>query len=323
MPFASSLPSVCPAAAGKKAADIANCARQLRRALFGLCLLLCALPCVIPQPAWAITISDDAGNTVHFDQPARRIIGLYGAYAEILLALGLPESLVGRTAADAALPAVAHLPVVGTHMRPDPESIVALKPDLILQLAGRNEVQAQMQALQALGLNVLCFELQSFEDLFRVTQLLGQITGRTAQAAALVAGWQQRLHAIEQTLAGSKAVSVFFEVRYPNLLAAGKGSIVDDIIHRAGGVNVVQEEKKLVRLNEEALLLLKPDAYVVQHGAMNSLSEPVATRRHFALLPAVRAGRVLQVEEALFSRTGPRALDAVELLARWLHPELF
>lgn len=287
------------------------------------CFAVMLLLAFLALPAQAVSIRDDVGNTVSFTQPVRRIIALYGAYSEIVLALGVPEYLVGRTAADADIAALAALPVVGTHMRPDPESIVALKPDIIVQLSGRNEVQTQTQALQALGLPVLCFHMQSFDDLFRVTEVLGSLTGRTEQAAALITQWQQRLAHVRQKLAGSAPVPVFFEVRYPNLLAAGKGSIVDDIISHAGGVNVVQEEKKLVRMNEEALLLLKPEAYIVQRGAMNSTNEPMAGRRHFAALPAVRTGRVLEVEEALFSRPAPRAVEAVELLARWLHPQRF
>jgi iron complex transport system substrate-binding protein len=40
-------------------------------------------------------------------------------------------------------------------------------------------------------------------------------------------------------------------------------------------------------------------------------------------LPAVRAGRVFAVDTHLFSRSGPRLVDGVEVLARMLHPEVF
>ena len=112
---------------------------------------------------------------------------------------------------------------------------------------------------------------------------------------------------------------VFFEVRYPNLLGAGAKSIVNDVIKYAGGTNCVTANKKLVRLDMESLLACNPDLYVIQRGPMNRNPTPLALRPHFQLLDAVKAGRVLHVDEQVFSRPGPRSVDAVEELARALH----
>lgn len=81
-------------------------------------------------PARPLSVTDDAGVTVTLDKPATRIIALYGAYNELLLALDARAVLVARTVADARLPALAELadlPVIGTHMRPNAELIVAAK----------------------------------------------------------------------------------------------------------------------------------------------------------------------------------------------------
>ena len=99
---------------------------------------------------------------------------------------------------------------------------------MVLQLAGRQEVLTQTGALEAVGIPVLVYEMQSFEQLFAVTRALGRLTGREARAEALVADWQRRLAALEQRYAGQPPVRVFYEVRYPNLLAAGRASIVDE-----------------------------------------------------------------------------------------------
>lgn len=212
-------------------------------------------------PARPLSVTDDAGVTVTLDKPATRIIALYGAYNELLLALDARAVLVARTVADARLPALAELadlPVIGTHMRPNAELIVAQKPDLVLQLSGRKEAQLQSEALRTLGVNVLTFEMDSFEQMFDVLAKIGLLTGREQKAAALIKDWRARLAALKARYAGQKPVRVFYEVRYPNLLAAGKVSIVNEIIACAGGENVVGEEKKLVRFNEEALIQADP-----------------------------------------------------------------
>lgn len=268
----------------------------------------------------AIQISDDTGWQTHFDKPVQRIVPLYGAFAELLLALGLDRNIVARTVADANIADLRHLPAVGTHMRPNAELIVAHKPDVVLQLVGRHEATTLGQDLRRLGVPVLLFRIESFEDMFAVLRQLGAMTGTSERAQALERQYRDRLEAVRQRIGTAAPVSVFYEVRYPNLLAAGKDSIVNDIIHRAGGVNVVRTEGKLVRLNEEELIRLNPAAYILQHGPMNPSPVPVERRRHYDPLRAAQSGRILMVDELTFARPGPRAVDAVETLAQWLHP---
>ena len=285
-------------------------------------LLVLLLTGLNPAPVQAapIEVVDDTGVTLTLDKPAERIIALYGAYNELLLALDARDLLVARTVADAHLPELAGLPAIGTHMRPNAELIVAQKPDLVLQLAGRREALLQTEALRKLGINVLTFEMDSFDKMFDVLEKLGRLTGREQKAAGLIRDWRARLATLRARHAGEKPVRVFYEVRYPNLLAAGQGSIVKEIIAVAGGENVVADDKKLVRFNEEALILADPDAYLTQKGPMNPDPQPLSERAHYRDLRAVRTGRVLVVDEDRFARPGPRAVEAAEELERWLHP---
>ena len=114
---------------------------------------------------------------------------------------------------------------------------------------------------------------------------------------------------------------VFFEVRELNLLAAGQGSLVNDIITRAGGENIVKSPQKLTLYSLEALIQANPEVYIIQKGPMNRSPEDIYTRPYFQELQAVKARRVLVVDESLYSRPGPRSAEAVEQLARFLHPE--
>ena len=267
-----------------------------------------------------ISVTDDTGRTVRLREPAKRVISLYGAFNEILLSLGCGERIVARTAADAALPELAALPAIGTHMRPNQELILAHAPDIILQLRGRKEADLQTESLRRLGLPVLCFTLESFADMFRVTRLLGRLTGKEEEAGRLVAGWEETLRATARRHAGEKAVTVFYEVRYPNLLAAGRGSVVDEIIRTAGGTNVISDTAKIVRLNEEALILADPEVCVLQKGPMNPQPTPLEKRPHFKTLKCIATGRTLVVDETAYSRPGPRSIRACVELERFLHP---
>jgi len=198
--------------------------------------------------------------------------------------------------------------------------ILSLKPDLVVQ-GGVPKGLPALERLEAEGLPVAMFAPHDFTGLFSVITRLGALTGNAEAAQKLVAAMEGKLADVARRVTGKPRPTVFFEVRYHNLLAAGRGSLVDDIIIRAGGANIVTGAKKLMPFGLEALIQANPDVYVIQQGPMNRSPEDIYGRPHFGELKAVKAKRVLVVDESLFSRPGPRSADAVETLARFLHPE--
>jgi iron complex transport system substrate-binding protein len=295
-------------------------------AMLPICLILTAAAWMHPGLARAneIRVMDDAGFELVLARPAERIIALYGAYNEILAAMGLEDRLVGRTKADVLPPSILSKPSIGTHMRPNVELVLALKPDLIIQSLGRREATLVVEQLRRHGRTVAVFQPHSFTELFDVIERLGLLTGEPEAASGLIQSLRARLKAVEDRLRSiRRRPKVFFEVRYPNLLGAGRESIVNDVIERSGGMNCLDVHKKLVRIGMEALIESDPDVYVIQEGPMNRSPSSPADRSHFSVLEAVREGRILKVDEQVFSRPGPRSVDAVEALAAFLHPELF
>lgn len=244
---------------------------------------------------------------------------LYGGVTDILLALGLEHKIIARTAADEA-PELASRVSVGTHMRPNVELLVGLGPDLVLQMGGRKEAMLPLEAAERHGIATAFFQAHDFESLFSVIERVGALTGSDKQAQALVQDMRRRLQRVARAVAGRPRPSVFFEVRYPNLLAAGQGSMVNAVITAAGGGNSVSQPDKLVRLGEEALLKLNPEFCLSQRGPMNPDPIPLKQRSHFQTLDCVEQGRWQVVDERLFSRPGPGSVAAVEQLAAILHP---
>jgi iron complex transport system substrate-binding protein len=237
--------------------------------------------------------------------------------------MGLENALVARTRADEIPPCILDKPVIGTHLRPNVEMVVGLAPDLVLQMGGRKQAAEPVEALTRFGVPTAHFNASSFEELFSVIRRLGVLTGKEQSATQLVNSMQARLDRVAQSLEGASRPGVFFEVRYPNLLGAGQGSIVNDVIIHAGGTNCVGSAQRLVRLSEEELLRLNPQIYLLQRGPMNPSPIPPTSRSHFQTLQAVKQERIMIVDQQLFSRPGPRSVDAVEALARFLHPQRF
>jgi iron complex transport system substrate-binding protein len=288
-----------------------------------LCLVLIVAAWPDGQAGASVVVQDDRGRIIELEAPAQRIIALYGAFNEVLGAMGLEERLVARTNTDRLPPCILDKPTIGTHMRPNVEMVVGLKPDLVLQMSGRSEAGEAVAALERFNIPVAWFEVADFNGLYSMISRLGVLTGAQERAAGLIEAMEARLQRVTTVLeSSSRRPLVFFEVRYPNLLGAGSGSIVNEIIERAGGINCIKNQKKLVRLSEETLLQLAPEVYLIQEGAMNPSPAPLADRPHYRTLPAVTTGRIYPVDEQVFSRPGPRNIEAVEHLARVLHPNL-
>jgi iron complex transport system substrate-binding protein len=292
--------------------------------IISLTILLIGLSTEGKSLARDIQIVDDLEQKVALPHPARRIIALYGAYNEILASMGLEERLVGRTKADSLPSSILSKPSIGTHMRPNVEMVLGLKPDLIIQSAGRKEAMEIVRQLREEGLQVAVFHPTSFDDLFSVIKRLGVLTEEPIGAQRLLKSIQTRVLSVEHRLQGiSHRPRIFFEVRYPNLLGAGRGSMVNDVIRRAGGINCMESHKKLVRIGMEALIKSDPEVYIIQRGPMNKNPSLPSKRPHFRVLRAVKNGRIFIVDEQVYSRPGPRSVEAVEELAAFLHPDKF
>lgn len=255
--------------------------------------------------------------------PATRVVVLYGAFTEILTAMDLTHLMVARTDADDRPPGVMTLPSVGTHMRPNLEMIVGLKPDLVLQMGGRDEAVMTVETIEDLGLQIACYQASSFQDLMRIIGQIGVLCGAQDRADSLIADIRARLSRVRMVVALARHhPTVVYEVRYPNLLVAGQGAMASEIINRAGGRNPVIGDRKIVRLSEEELLRLNPDVYLYQNGPMNPDPVPPQERAHFASLLSVMGNQVFRVDEKAFSRPGPNSINALESLVRAIFPEL-
>ncbi len=261
-----------------------------------------------------VRITDDRGRDIRLERPAIRVIALYGAFNEILADLGREDILVARTEADELPPSIRSKPAVGTHLRPNPELILSLNPDLVLQLDGRAEAMEPVAFLEEHGIPTAVFRMETFADLFAVMERLGVLSDSQSQAASRVRAMRAELEGI-RARRPAQAPSIFFEIRHPNLLAAGQGAMVSEIMAAAGGRNAVTAPDKLIRLSEEEVLRLDPDIYLIQHGPMNPAPTPMDQRPTHAALRCVRQSQVFTVDQQLGFRPGPGSREAVRQLA--------
>jgi iron complex transport system substrate-binding protein len=287
-------------------------------------LLAAALATVLPVRTQAATVRDAVGRTVAVPAAPRRIVSLAPNITEMLYALGLGERVAGVTQYCDWPPEVAAKPKVGGVINPSLETIVALGADLVLATADGNR-PADVERLAALGVAVYTIDTRSIADVFASLTVIGDLTGRGAEARALVAGLESRRAAMAARIGGRLPVSVFVAIDRAPLISAGAGTFVGEMLTVAGGRNIAAASPiKYPVYSLEQLLAEDPTVIIdaADPGPVGA-AELVTSWRALpgaAGLGALRSGRLVSVGQGSFFRPGPRIVDSLERLADILHP---
>jgi iron complex transport system substrate-binding protein len=274
-------------------------------------------------PKW---LRGPTGDLHALARPPRRIVSTY---------LGADEVLAGLVSVDRVVAVSAYVDDPATsncrdayspsiqRVRSDPEIIIGLEPDLVC-VAGFTPADA-MRLVIAAGLPIVRWSrFDSFAAIMDQIRLLGAVVGEEARADALADGIAALLADLDRRLAGARPVRVLYYD--PPTYTMGRGTLVGEILARAGGANVA-DEMGIVgpgHIGIETVLALEPEAIVVPHYADNdSALKTLAVNAVWQQVPAVRAGRVYEIPGAWIATVSQYAGQGLARVARVLHPEVY
>lgn len=275
------------------------------------------------------TMVDALGDTLHAHEYPHRIISLSPNLTETLFALGVtPHRIVGVTNYCDYPPMALAVLKVGGIVDPSIERIQSLRPDLVLATRG-NPVET-IERIRSLGLATFAVDDRTdLEGIRKMVSTVWAVVGpeNANQADALIQRFWSELRAYRQWAEGipeKGRPKVYFVDPVNPGFTAGPGSHIDDLIHYAGGWNVVREGGAWPTYSNEALLLAQPDWLLVAIAdgtTTEGLREAMRKDPALSTLSALAAGRVCWVPAGELLRPGPRVLDALEKVAACLHPD--
>ncbi|RMG20158.1 MAG: cobalamin-binding protein [Deltaproteobacteria bacterium] len=246
----------------------------------------------------------------------RRIVATTCSNTEIVCALGCADRLVGvDDHSDHPPEVVARLPRVGPDLGVDAARIAALEPDLVLASLSVPGHERVVEALEEAGLPLHAPRTETLADVFRDIRQIGALLGVPGRAEALA---KELEAALAPKPPPPRRPRVAVEWWPKPAILPGRRSWATELIERAGGIGVLGHEDHSSRpVSFEAYAALEPDLIVVSWCgiAPDKLRPEVVLRRpELARAPAVRARRVVAIEEAFLGRPGPRLAEGYRRL---------
>jgi cobalamin transport system substrate-binding protein len=271
-----------------------------------------------------------AAGDVHAQEVPRRIVSLVPATTEMLFAMGAGSRIAGVSNYDRFPPEVARLPKVGGLLDPDVETLLSLKPDLVIVYDTQADLKRQLERAQV---PMYQYVHRGLPDITETMRALGARIGAKTAADAAATRIEQQLAALGRRVAGrSRPSTLLVFGREPGTMrrvhASGGYGFLHDVLELAGGTDVLNDlHKQSVEMSTEMILTRRPEVILELHYG-NSLSPAAMDAERLVWnglpsLPAVRNQRVYLLAGDEFVVPGPRIVLAAERFARTLHPEVF
>ncbi|MBL8190682.1 MAG: ABC transporter substrate-binding protein, partial [Acidobacteria bacterium] len=284
--------------------------------LIGAGLAACSHRPPASQISGTRTFTDELGREVKVQFPPQRIISLAPSVTETLFALGLGDKVVGVTAYCDFPEAARTKEKIGDTLSPNPERLIALKPDLVVMTTA-SQLEKLLRQLGDLNIAVYVTDPRSVGDVLASIRKLGEVTGATSEAETLVRRMQTRIAEVEIRTKALPKPRVLYVLQTAPLITAGRNTFINHLIQLAGADSISgNEQTDYPQLSRETAIARSPEVIVapVSHGT--ELVKEDDLRRDFAATPAIKTNRIVWVNPDWVDRPGPRLVDGLEQLAK-------
>lgn len=273
-------------------------------------------------PSWAdypVKVTDDRGKEITIPKrPERIIVAGTPLYTEILIDLGALNRIVGVSESANNPKEVQNLPKVGPAFNPNTELIISLKPDVVFGAIG-----AIRETLERAGLIVVSLGkvgsgvIDSVALIFRTIRSVGLvIDGDTKKADALIGTIAEEIVVTEGTVIDrfKPTVAILYPTGEQPPFAAGRGTPENEIVLRAGGINIFHDVADYKQVSFEEIVKRDPSVIFT-----DPLLIPLITQnRLLQEVKAVREKRVYGIGASQW--VSSRIAQTIKAVADLLHP---
>jgi iron complex transport system substrate-binding protein len=273
---------------------------------YSLCV---ALALITLQGRAEVSATDDLGRVVKLANTPHRIVSLTPSITETLFAIGAGDQVVGVTDFCNYPPEAGKKSRVGGMTNPSIETIIGLKPDLII-LSMEGNVREDFNKLLSIGCPVFVTNPRSLAGIRKSISDLGQLTGKPGNADRLAQTMQQREDSVKSMVRTTKQTLLIVSLQ--PLIVVGNKTFLAELLRLAGGVNIVGSSlSTFPTLSREAVVIANPDVIIVMSDVLTDTNELQKFFPEWSTLRAFRTHQIFRINSDLIARPGPRAVDGL------------
>jgi iron complex transport system substrate-binding protein len=236
-----------------------------------------------------------------------RIVTLAPNLTELVFAAGAGDLLVGVSAYSDYPPQAENLPVVSDAFTVDQETLILLRPDLLLAWQSGTPAHV-IDELRAAGFNVEAIETRGLDDVPRALVRIGELTGKAEQAGNAAREFRQEIERIRQQYSTVSSIRVFYQISARPLYTINSEHFIGEILSLCGGENIFADLSDLApSVSVESVIDRNPEVLL---AAGDSGDEPFVDWQRWDTLAANQFDNHFVVAAAEIGRATPRLLSA-------------
>ncbi len=212
-----------------------------------------------------ICVVDRNEKSLCLEQSASRIISLAPHTTELLFAVGAGEQVIGVMSGSDYPPAASGITPVGNYQAISLETIISLKPDLVVSWPSGNPVGITRQ-LARFNIPVYQSDPAGVSDIAHDLLALGKITGNEVESELAAEELRSGIQSLHDEYSHKAAVASLLMISDVPMMGLSNAHAVAEAFHICGAVNVLGDMKaKAPMLGKESMLMLNPDLILVTH----------------------------------------------------------
>jgi iron complex transport system substrate-binding protein len=278
------------------------------------------------QADFPMTLTDAVGNEVKIEAAPTKIVSMIPSNTEILFGLDLANEVVGVSDYDDYPAEAAEKEKIGA-MEFNVEAIIALNPDIVFGHESASGMSEEgYQQIRDAGIPVFVVKnALNFEETYETIETIGQATGKTKEASEIIDNMKTKVDEVVAKVKNVEAKkTVFVETSpAPEIYTPGAKTFTQELLDLVGAENIAADQEGWVQMDPEEIIKRNPDVIVVMYDYIDTAVEDVYARDGFDTITAIKEKAVVQVDENITSRTGPRLAEGLEAYAKAIYPEAF
>jgi iron complex transport system substrate-binding protein len=248
-----------------------------------------------------------------------RIVSLSPTATEMLYAIGAGDQVVAVDSYSTFPAETASKVTKISAFEPNAEAILGYTPDVVLISNDTNKISEQLIAGNPKLQVWTGAAAATLDDVYKQITELGALTGHEDDAATLIDSMKSRIAKVTENISAPMTPKSYFYELDNTLYSVTSNTFVGALLKPFGFTNIadgVEAGNDYPQLNAEVIAKANPSViFLADTKCCATNAAEVAKRPGWAGIDAVKNGQIVELDDDVASRWGPRVVDLLEQIS--------